>query len=191
MNPPPHNCRLIRDVVPDHATLLIRLRDEVAWTQHMRSRRTASMGVPYNYAGASYPVSPWHPEVAALAKRLSATLGFTATNCLLNYYPSGEHTLGWHSDDVTILAEGTGIGIVSLGVTRTLKLRIQDAAGYHYEALALEGGSLVLMNQEMQADWRHAIRRADTAEPRISLSFRHIVRWPERPPEVPPRRAAS
>lgn len=167
--------------------LLAQLRDEVDWTSHMRSRRTASMGVPYNYGGASYPVTPWHPEVRALADQLAALIGFSPTNCLLNYYPTGRHSMGWHSDDVSILAEGTGVAIVSLGTTRELRLRAGSDGDFHYESLALTGGSLLLMSAEMQAHWRHAIRRAETDEPRISLSFRQIVRWPDAPPPVLPR----
>jgi len=189
MRPPPHGCRLTPDFLADHQRLLERLRDELDWTRHMRSRRTASMGVPYNYGGASYPVAPWHPAVRALADRVAPVAGFAPTNCLLNYYPTGRHSMGYHSDDTSILAEGTGVAIVSLGVTRELWLRagLGPDAGFHYESLDLTGGSLLMMSAAMQAHWRHAIRRADTDAPRISLSFRHIVRWPETPPPVPPR----
>ena len=183
----PHRCRVTPEFLPDHWALFERLRDDVNWTDHMRSRHTASMGVPYNYSGASYPVSAWHPEVEALAERLTPVVGFRATNCLLNYYPTGRNSVGWHSDDTTILAPGTGIAILSLGTTRELELRANTDAGFHYEALPLEGGSLCLMSAQMQSDWRHSLRRADATGPRISLSFRHIVRWPETPPVVTPR----
>jgi alkylated DNA repair dioxygenase AlkB len=159
----------------------------VAWTRHMAARRTASMGVPYNYGGASYPVSPWHPAVAALAERVAPVAGFSPTNCLLNYYPTGQHRMGWHSDDTTILREGTGIAILSLGTARTLRLRCQDGEGFHYEDLPLPGGSLLFMSAEMQAHWRHSIGKESTEAPRVSLSFREIVRWPDEPPPVPPR----
>ena len=174
--PPPHGCRLTPVFAPEHQALFESLREEVIWTQHMRSRRTASMGVPYNYAGASYPVSPWHPAVRALGERVAEVVGFAPTNCLLNFYPTGRHSVGWHSDDTDILAPGTGVAIVSLGETRTLKLRCVVDGAFHYEALPLPGGSLLTMSAAMQADWRHAIRREDTEAPRISLSYRHIVR---------------
>ena len=173
-------------MVRDHEALLARLVEEVDWTSHMRSRRTASMGVPYNYAGASYPVSAWHPAVAILRDTLP--LGFTATNCLLNLYPTGQHSLGFHADDVSILEPGTDIAILSLGATRPLRLRTGDAvSGFRYEDLPLPGGSLLLMSQPMQAHWRHALRRVPDTGARLSLSFRHIVRWPDTPPEVPAR----
>ena len=48
-------CVLLPEVLPDHQVLLERLMDEVVWSTHMKARQTASMGVPYNYGGASYP----------------------------------------------------------------------------------------------------------------------------------------
>ena len=181
-----HGCRLLLDVVPDHLALLETLIAEVAWTSHMKARRTASMGVPYNYGGASYPVAPWHPSVARLRDGLP--LGFEATNCLLNYYESGRNSMGFHADDVSILEPGTPIAILTLGATRPLRLRSGDAErGFAYEDLPLPGGSLLFMSQQMQAHWRHAMRRVPEAGPRLSLSFRQIVKWPEVPPVVPAR----
>ena len=180
-------CVLLPEVLPDHQVLLQRLMDEVVWSTHMKARQTASMGVPYNYGGASYPVAEWHPAVWALALTLEERLGFRATNCLLNLYRGGQNSMGWHADDVSILQPGTGIGILSLGAERTLGLRSGGPEDFHYEDLPLPGGSLLLMSAEMQARWRHRVRRVAESGPRISLSFRHIVRWPETPPPVPPR----
>lgn len=185
MSVPPHGCRVIPGFLPDHQGLLERLVAEVGWTGHMRSRRTASMGVPYNYSGASYPVMPWHPAVRALAEQIAPVAGFQPTNCLLNYYPTGWHRMRFHADDASILAPGTGIAILSLGVTRDLRLRCSEGEGFRYEDLPLPGGSLLLMSAGMQEHWRHAVRRAETDRPRISLSFRQIVRWEEAPPITP------
>ncbi|MCA9547625.1 MAG: alpha-ketoglutarate-dependent dioxygenase AlkB, partial [Myxococcales bacterium] len=125
------------DFVADPAALFATMRDEVAWTQQMKSRRTASMGVPYNYTSASYPVAPWHPAVQALRERVARAVGFMPTNCLLNDYPTGEHRLGWHADDVSILAPGTGIAIVSLGAERALGLRTRGDEGFVYQQIPL------------------------------------------------------
>lgn len=167
-------------VVADPETLFAHVRDAVPWTEQMASRKTASMGRPYNYKGASYPVAEWLPAVAALRDALVPLVGFTATNCLLNYYPTGRHSLGWHQDDVNILAPGTGIAIVTLGAARPLRLRRPNALaenGFEYRSVTLEAGSLLLMSAEMQATWQHALRRVASPEPRISLTFREIVKW--------------
>ena len=176
------------DFVTDPSTLYRQVHDEVTWTRQMASRRTASMGLPYNYAGACYPEAPWHPAVAMVAQQISRTLGFEPTNCLLNHYPTGKHSLGWHADDVDILAPGTPIAILSLGVPRIMKLRTEGPGGFVYIDQLLEPGSLLVMSQGMQAHWKHALKRAPTEESRISLSFRHITHVPEQGPDPGPWR---
>jgi len=183
---------LLPAVVPHPDRLLRTVLDEVPWTAQMHSRRTASMGIPYNYAGASYPEAPWHPAVRALADAVGERLGFTATNALLNHYPTGEHTIGWHSDDTTILAPGTPIAIVSLGAMRTMQLRTAtpDADGrFAYTKLPLPSGSLFVMTAALQATHKHGIKRERGAGERVSLTFRHLThasevvtakRWSER-----------
>lgn len=164
------------DVVADADALFVTVRDEVAWTDQMRARRTASMGRPYNYAGASYPETRWHPAVWRLAEQLAPTIGFVPTNCLLNAYPSGDHTIGWHADDVDILEDGTGIAIVSLGAVRTLTLRHGGPPDFVYEGIELAPGSLFWMSAGLQATHKHGIRREPGAGARISLTFRRIVK---------------
>jgi alkylated DNA repair dioxygenase AlkB len=163
--------------LPDPGATLAAVREQVAWTTQMASRRTASEGVPYNYSGASYPVAAWSPAVAAVRDRVAAALGFEPTNCLMNRYADGRQSLGFHSDDVAILEADTPIVIVSLGATRTLRLRTTGPDGFVYVDRPLVAGSMLVMDQAMQASWRHAIRREPIDDERISLTFRRIVRW--------------
>ena len=166
--------------VADPDAFFAHVRDAVPWTEQMASRKTASMGRPYNYKGARYPVADWLPAIAELRDALAPEVGFEATNCLLNYYPTGRHSLGWHQDDVDILAPGTGIAIVSLGAPRPLRLRRIDPLaphGFEYRSVTLEAGSLLMMTAEMQATWQHSLRRVAAPEPRISLTLREIVKW--------------
>ena len=181
--------RYVPGAVPDHEALFVRVRDEVAWTDQMRARRTASMGRPYNYAGANYPEAPFHPAVRLVADAIAPHVGFEPTNCLLNAYPTGEHTIGWHADDVTILASGTGIAIVSLGSARTLQLRAGEPGAFDYTPIRLEPGSLLWMSAALQATHKHGIKREPDAGPRISLTFRRIVR--ASPPVDRPRWGAA
>lgn len=162
--------------VDEPDALFALLLEEVAWTEQMRARRTASQGIPYNYAGASYPEAPWTSSLAALRDRVGERLGFSPTNCLLNHYPSGLHSIGWHADDVSILAPDTPIAIVSLGGPRTLQLRSGTAPDFAYLPISLASGSLFVMGTSVQATHKHAIKREPGAQSRISLTFRHLVR---------------
>jgi len=163
--------------VADPDALLRAVLADVPWTAQMHSRRTASMGIPYNYAGASYPEAPWHPTVRRVADAVAALLSFDVTNALLNHYPTGDHTIGWHTDDVSILAPRTPIAIVSLGAVRTLQLRAgPDASGaFDYTRVPLPPGSLFVMSQALQATHKHGIKRERGAGERVSLTFRHLT----------------
>lgn len=174
-------CTYTGGFIEDAEQLFERARSEVPWTEQMVSRKTASMGLPYIYKGATYPVCAWLPVIEAVRQQVAAAVGFMPTNCLMNYYPTGRHSLGWHSDDVEILQPGTGIAIVSLGVARPLRLRRHGEAGYIYESMMLEPGSLLYMTPQMQAVWQHSLRRADTPRGRISLTFRQIIKVPSMP----------
>lgn len=173
------------EFVPAAEELLRVAQDDVPWTDQMRARRTASMGVPYNYAGASYDENPWHPAVRALADRVGEAFAFEVTNCLMNRYTTGENTIGWHADDVEILAPATCIAIVSLGAPRTLQLRGGEGEPFSYTRLPLEHASLLVMSQALQLTHKHCIKREPGAGERISLTFRHLTHAP--PPITTPR----
>jgi len=159
--------------VADPEALFISLRDNVLWDARMTARKTASFGVAYNYSQMSYPFQAFTPELQEIVTAISNTLGFTPNNCLINYYPDGKSKMGYHADQTDILTEGTGIAIVSVGETRTLRFKnIQDPA--ELVDFPLNAGSLIYMTQAVQDEWLHAIPAADTGHGRMSLTFRSI-----------------
>lgn len=164
--------------VDDPDALFGIVRDEVEWTSQMKSRQTASMGIPYNYAGASYPEVAWHPALWDVAEKVEASFGFLPTNALLNRYPTGRHSIGFHADDVTILAPETGIVIVSLGAVRTMVLRRPEGDHFHYTRVPMPAGSVLHMTAALQRTHKHAIKREPGAGERISLTFRHLTHAP-------------
>lgn len=163
----------ISNFVADPEALFISLRDNVLWDERMTARKTASFGVAYNYSQMSYPFQAFTPELQEIVTAISNTLGFTPDNCLINYYPDGKSKMGYHADQTDILTEGTGIAIVSVGETRTLRFKnIQDPA--ELVDFPLNAGSLIYMTQAVQDEWLHAIPAADTGHGRMSLTFRSI-----------------
>ena len=89
----------------------------------MTARKTASFGNAYNYSQINYPYQDFLPELEAINKKLNSVIGFEPNNCLINYYLNGKSKMGYHSDQTDILQTDTGIAIVSVGETRTLKFR--------------------------------------------------------------------
>ena len=153
--------------------LFERLIAIVLWDDRMPARKTASFGKAYNYSQMDYPFQAFLPELEEINNKLNAVIGFKPNNCLINYYLDGRAKMGYHSDQTDILEVDTGIAIVSLGETRSLKFR-NIANPDQFLTYELPSGSLVYMTQVVQARWQHAIPKSDTDNSRISLTFRKI-----------------
>ena len=154
--------------------LFARLAAEVKWDDRIRARRVASFGVPYNYSGTVWPEAPMPELLVPIVAAVAKAVGYEPNNCLANYYPSGDSTMGYHADSVVELEPGTGISIVSLGTPRVITFRREDDRSEIHELL-LESGSLLHMTAAMQSMWRHAVLRAEgVSAGRISLTFRRI-----------------
>ena len=159
---------------PDSQELFTELASGIAWDERMYSRKTASFGAAYNYSGITYDAIPMHSLLTPLVERLEARLGFRPNNCLLNFYETGEATMGFHSDSTEELVKGTGVAIISLGAERSITFRSkQDKQIEH--AYLLKSGSLLYMGPKVQEDWKHAILKQSDTGTRISLTFRQIA----------------
>ncbi len=161
--------------VRDPNALFTHLSASVTWDERMRARKTASFGVSYDYSQMSYPEAPMSPELDAIVGDIDCALGFRPNNCLLNYYPDGEASMGFHSDSSAELAPNTGVAIVSLGAERPMIFRLKADRNVEH-MLTLANGSLLHMPNAMQEEWLHAIPRAHGVGPRISATFRKIVK---------------
>lgn len=122
----------------------------------------------------TYEAKPLPATLAEVGDRLATRLGVQFTNCLLNYYETGDNTMGFHSDDTRGLVPGTGVAIVSLGSLRNITFRSvsQRSIRVNY---ALQPGSLLYMDATVQQNWQHAIPKQPNAGPRISLTWRAIA----------------
>ena len=160
--------------LPGTEELFRALVSEIEWDTRMQARKTASCGKAYNYSGISYDSVPMHPLLVPVVDKLEARLGFRSNNCLLNFYPTGDATMGFHSDSTAELVPGTGIAIISLGAKRSITFQYKRGAKEEFE-YPLMSGSLLYMTPEIQQDWRHAIRKQPETSARISLTFRQVA----------------
>jgi alkylated DNA repair dioxygenase AlkB len=156
----------------DEAPMFRWTRDHVDWDERIRARKTASYGVPYNYAGLDYEPRPFPPELDVVRGRASEQIGIEANNCLLNYYPDGRSRMGYHADDTSGLVGG--VAIVSLGARRTLRFRrtarLEERLDY-----VLAPGSLLYLPKSVHLEWQHALPRTSRPDARISLTFRQVA----------------
>jgi alkylated DNA repair dioxygenase AlkB len=145
----------------------------INWDERMAARKTASFGVAYNYSQMQYPFAEMPQEIKDIALGIDKAIGFQPNNCLINFYLDGKSKMGFHSDQIDILEENTGVAIVSLGETRILRFRniLNPEQIIDYP---LPSGSLIYMAQEVQSVWQHAIPVTDTLLGRMSLTFRKI-----------------
>jgi alkylated DNA repair dioxygenase AlkB len=158
----------------DAGALFEALLAEVEWDERMKARKTACFGLTYDDSGVDYQFLPMHPLLVPLCAAIAERLGFTPTNCLLNYYENGRSSMGFHSDATHNLAEGTGVAILSIGEERSLTFRSKVDPAVMIDYL-LPHGSLFYMTQLTQDHWTHAVKKSDTDGSRISLTFRHIL----------------
>ena len=147
----------------------------ITWDTRIQAQKTASFGKSYNYSGMTYRDTEIPSLLIPIVDLLEARLGFRPNNYLLNYYESGNSTMGFHADSTEELALGTGIAIVSLGGERAITFRSKaDKANRHHYLLT--SGSLLYMTAELQKEWQHAILPQANADGRISLTFRAITK---------------
>ncbi len=160
--------------IADPDQLIAWLRTSVTWDERMKARKTASFGVSYNYSQIEYDPSPMPDVLDDLCTLIAAELGFRPNNCLLNFYPDGQSSMGFHSDITDGLAPDTGVAIVSVGSERSIVFR-NKLDRTREIAHPLPSGSLLYMSEQIQQEWLHAIPKSIGAKERISLTFRAIV----------------
>lgn len=133
-------------------------------------------GARYFYSGIHNEPIPWPVgELTSMRDRCSALFPDHPFNSvLLNWYRSGDDSIGYHVDNERDLVDNSTIATVSLGGPRTLHLKDKGGSGEVRKVL-LEHGSLLLMYGECQKLWLHGIPKEPLLnEPRISLTFRTV-----------------
>lgn len=144
----------------------------LGWRDDMKSRKTLSFGVPYNSSNVQYGSSNIPDFLEKCITLIKSELGFSPNNILANLYEDGNSKMGFHSDDLEVLEQGTGVAIISLGSLRTMRFKHKNSGAIN--DIELQTGSLIYLSPENQENYLHAILKSTINDPRISLSFRLI-----------------
>ena len=141
-------------------------------------------GVSYRYSGASHLAEEWLAPLADIRHKLEQTLGSQFNFVLLNHYRDGEDSMGWHSDDEHELGNEPLIASLSLGATRTFRVRQRrdgvergEVASHRRQSWKLElvNGSLLVMWGRSQRDYQHCVPKSRrSSELRINLTYRYV-----------------
>jgi alkylated DNA repair dioxygenase AlkB len=175
---------------PDATAAFQALLTELPW-QHdqvrlfgkriVTARKTSWHGdqpFSYTYSGIPRTAQPWTPTLAALKAQIEAATATSYNSCLANLYHSGAEGMAWHSDDEPMLLRHAPIASLSLGAPRRFDFKHKKHPSLRASIL-LEHGHLLLMLNETQTHWLHALPKTKKAtSPRINLTFRTISKVP-------------
>ena len=64
------------------------------------TRLMGEEGTSYFYTGKNFVAQPWSPEILRIKAEVEALTGFKFDAALVQWYPSGSTTLGWHYDRI-------------------------------------------------------------------------------------------
>jgi alkylated DNA repair dioxygenase AlkB len=144
------------------------------WVNQPRLLAWQASGIfPYRYSGQTLQAEPFHPLIELLCLEINAFCQTKFNSVLLNYYRSGNDSMGWHSDNEPELGTNPIIASISLGAVRDFQLK-QIHPPYSLKTYKLEQGSLLIMGENVQDLYKHALPKRAHAEPRINLTFREI-----------------
>ncbi|MBT5580872.1 MAG: alpha-ketoglutarate-dependent dioxygenase AlkB [Acidimicrobiaceae bacterium] len=113
-----------------------------------------------------------HPVIGAMKNSLIYRYGLGITAGFANLYRDGNDSVAWHADRIGSDEVDPIVAIVSLGAPRRFALR--PMGGGSAERFVLNSGDLLVMGGACQHSWEHCVKPQANADPRISLSFRHV-----------------
>lgn len=128
----------------------------------------------YTYSGIKLKPIDWTNDLLSIKKAVEERTKTVFSSVLLNLYRNGDDSVAWHSDDEEELGMNPTIASVSLGSSRTFRLRhLEDKS--LIRTVELTHGSLLIMQGETQHKWEHEIpKKKSVIRPRINLTFRAI-----------------
>ncbi len=129
----------------------------------------------YTYSGLIWEAKAWTEELLMIKLRIEEICQAPFTSVLLNYYRTGEDSMGWHADDEKELGQNPCIASLSFGQTRNFHMRHKFRSDLAKINIPLTNGSLLLMSGQTQHYWQHQVPKSKkNIEPRINLTFRTI-----------------
>lgn len=133
-------------------------------------------GKTYTYSDIQMNPHPWNDELILIKLRVEEVSKTRFTSCLLNYYRTGQDSVGWHQDNEKELGLNPVIASVSFGETRPFQLKHLYQKELNKVDIPLSHGSLLLMKGSTQHFWKHQIPKTKRQiGQRINLTFRVIM----------------
>lgn len=138
--------------------------------EHLEPRLTSYFGPAYSYSNVHWKANELPPILFQLKQEIEILAQGEFNAVLCNYYRDGQDSMGWHSDNEKEMDDSL-IASVSIGGERVIKFK--SRSDKKTLSFSLPHGSLLLMNN-FQENWQHAIGKVKSASPRINFTFRKI-----------------
>jgi alkylated DNA repair dioxygenase AlkB len=153
--------------------------ESIIMGKHIVTKRKVAwygdQGFDYSYSNTTKQALPWTEQLVALKKMVEQRTQETFNSCLMNLYHNGDEGVSWHSDGEKALKRHGAIASLSFGAERKFAFKHKDTK--QRIDIPLEHGGLLIMTGLTQINWLHSIPKSKKiTEPRISLTFRTIVR---------------
>ncbi|NJM78021.1 MAG: alpha-ketoglutarate-dependent dioxygenase AlkB [Acaryochloridaceae cyanobacterium RU_4_10] len=126
----------------------------------------------YTYSSSvELHAKPWPIFLSELRAQVEAQTGYRFKLAIGNQYRSAQDSIGYHADDEPTLGIRPAIASISLGSTRSFKMKRKNVGQTH--SFDLSHGDLLLMEPSCQDNWVHAVPKASrSCGVRVNWTFR-------------------
>lgn len=133
----------------------------------------AEEGKTYKYSGLLNIPEEFGACLKEIKSKVEDKCEFKFNSALLNFYRSGQDSMGWHADNEPELGKNPVIASVSIGGGRKMQFKHRKIAKSTIN-LYLPPNSLLVMQGEAQHHWLHQIPKTKESNERINITFRFI-----------------
>jgi alkylated DNA repair dioxygenase AlkB len=126
----------------------------------------------YVYSGSvELRAKPWPTFLCNLRNQVQNQTGHCYQVVIGNHYRSAQDSIGYHADDEPTLGPKPAIASISLGATRSFKMKRKEGRkSFSYD---LSHGDLLLMLPGCQESWVHAVPKSTrSCGVRVNWTFR-------------------
>jgi alkylated DNA repair dioxygenase AlkB len=128
-----------------------------------------------SWHAADYPAGGPTPLLDEVRRLLTARYHRPFDSIGFNLYRDGSDSVAWHGDRYRHHVIDPIVAILSVGESRSLRLR--PRAGGPSHAWELGRGDLFVMGGACQHEWEHCVPKVRRAVgPRLSITYRHDTR---------------
>lgn len=145
-------------------------------------RYQQNYGQEYYYTGILHPANPIpHPYLSELMKWVCEHSGKSYKQMVINWYITGDHYIGPHSDSERGIVKNSSIYSITLGpkASREFVIQSKGRSEKWAKTMVLKHHDVLIMGGTMQQHYKHSVPKLKArgsshlgSGPRINITFR-------------------